>query len=520
MPDSQTQGPEALRLHPMSFLFLLGGLGRQLAVPLLALLFAGGRWSNASMIAAVGVSVITLFSVLKARAFQYSLDENTLHIRDGLIDRTQRHIPFSRIHNVSQRRKLLHRLLNVTELHLESASGTKPEAVMRVLGLREANDLEALLRGKHALDTSAAPHPTAAVAGGEAPAPELLLALPWADVIRVGIASNRGLVMVAVIVGAGAQSEQLRKQAAAMLEPFRHWVAQTVTQEVQAAHGLRVAFSIVGIVLLAWLMTRVLSVALAIFRYHRFRLERQGDKLLASHGLSTQVRAGVRLNRLQRWQIDETWLHRRMGRCRVSVTVAGGSSKPGGGAQGADPGMQFTELAPIATWPQAQSLMVACLPTLAWDALQWQQLHKAGMSRLWSQGRWWLGGTAVLLAFVTSQLTGPLVVVAWLLSACALIAWLAYTARWAATAAYAVAGSVLVFRSGVWHRRWVIVETSRLHVLRIHTSRLDRRLGLASFQASAQGGSQAHRTLDIPYLPLGVAHQLRETIWARLLLTQ
>ena len=138
--------PVPLRLHPWSFVFMLGGMVKQVAFPLVALLFAGGSLGRASLITGVIVTLVTLWSVLKARAFNYQLDGHTLHIREGLLDRTQRHIPVSRIQNVSQRRKLLHRLLGVTELRLESASGDKPEAVMRVLGVQQAAELEALLR--------------------------------------------------------------------------------------------------------------------------------------------------------------------------------------------------------------------------------------------------------------------------------------------------------------------------------------------------------------------------------------
>ena len=508
-------------LHPWSFLFVLGGMSRQMAAPLVALLFVGGSWSRASIVAAAVACVVTLWSVLKARAYRYKLDADTLHIREGLLGRTQRHIPFVRIHNVSQRRKLLHRLLNVTELHLESASGGKPEAVMRVLGMEDADTLEALLRAHHrgaekaGLATSPRGGAEALPVATAAPEVELLHALPWPEVLRLGIASNRGMVMVAVAFGAAFQSECLRKYGVTAMADVGRWASNVVNQEVQAAHRLRLGVVIASLVLLAWLLTRVLSIALAFLRYHRFRLERQGEKLMAAHGLSTQVRSAARLGRLQRWQIDENWLHRRLQRCSLGVTVAGGGGGHGGG-HGAEPDLQFTELAPIATWPQALALLSVTLPALDWAALQWQPLHTAWVSRLWSQGRWLVSGMGVLLALATAGYLGVPGAVAWALAAPALLAWLAYTRAWAQFAAYAIAGPVVVFRSGVWHRRWVMVETSRLHVLRLHSSPLDRRLGVVRFQATAQGGSKSYRTLEIPYMPLTVAQGLRAQVWGQI----
>ena len=134
------------RLHRLSWVFITVGMIKELIFPLAAFLFFGHRqnnwelWGIVPLIAFVGVAIV------RARAFSYQVGNGELLVRDGIFRRTERHIPFARIQNVSQRRKLLHRLLGVTELHLESAAGGKPEAVMRVLGLDAAAALEALLR--------------------------------------------------------------------------------------------------------------------------------------------------------------------------------------------------------------------------------------------------------------------------------------------------------------------------------------------------------------------------------------
>ncbi|OYU46212.1 MAG: hypothetical protein CFE44_03320 [Burkholderiales bacterium PBB4] len=262
-----------------------------------------------------------------------------------------------------------------------------------------------------------------------------------------------------------------------------------------------------------WCLTRLLSLALAVFRYHGFRLEREDDKLVAAHGLSTRVRAGARLKRLQSWQIDESWLHRRMARCRLSVTVAGGAGQADGGAHGLAPGLQMTELAPIGSWQQARELLSVCVPTLHWETLAWQPLDKAWQGRLWSQGRWLVPALWVGVWLAKEDVLNLEVASAASLAALTLFAWVAYTRAWAGFAAYALSGTVVLYRSGVWHRRWVIVETRRLHVLRLHSSMLDRQLGVVCFQASAQGGSRAHRTLEIPFMPRAIAEQLRATVW-------
>lgn len=517
--------PVPLRLHPWSFVFMLGGMVKQVAFPLAALLFAGGGPGRISLITGAVVTLVTLWSVLKARAFNYQLDGHTLHIREGLLDRTQRHIPVSRIQNVSQRRKLLHRLLGVTELRLESASGDKPEAVMRVLGVQQAAALEALLRS-HApephIETTGSTAPLQATPGDSAAADSHVLhTLPRSEILRLGLVSNHGMVLVAVLIGTVSQHAMLRKHFLSGMGGLSHWLMNLVAAQSHAPHWMQVVIATVMAILVAMVLTRVLSVALAFFRYNGFQLEQHGDRLLAAHGLSTQVRSAARLGRLQRWQIDETWLHRRFKRCSLAVTVAGGGGK-GSGDHGIDPGLHFKELAPIATWQQTQALLRVCLPALDWQALQWQPLRAAWLGRLWAQGRTLVPGVLAIAWAGAQGYFGAVAGIAgaaaaiWLLAGAVLLAWLAYTYAWTRFASYAVAGDVLLYRSGVWHKRWVIVASSRLHVLRLHSSLLDRRMGVVHFQADTQGGTRKRRALDIPYMPQQVARDWQRAVWRRI----
>ena len=510
-----------VRLHPWSFIFMMGGMVKQVAFPLVALMFAGSV-GRVSIISGTVVSLVTLWSVLKARAFNYQLDGQTLHIREGLLDRTQRHIPVSRIQNVSQRRKLLHRLLGVTELRLESASGDKPEAVMRVLGMQQAAELEALLRS-HTPKPLAGVHMDTPQTVSTVPAAptHVLHTLSRGEILRLGVVSNHGMVMVAVLFGTVSQHETLRKHFYSSAGGLGRWWMHLVAAQSQAPSWMQIGIATVVAIVIALVLTRILSVALAFFRYQGFQLEQHGDRLLAIHGLSTQVRSAARLGRLQRWQIDETWLHRRLQRCSLGVTVAGGGGK-GSGNHGIEPGLHFKELAPIATWPQAQTLLRVCLPDLEWNALQWQPLTAAWLGNLWGRGRVLVPGVLAMAWAATNGNLGAFTGMAWatasiwLLAGAVLLMWMAYTYAWARFAAYAVVGDVLLYRSGVWHKRWVIVAGSRLHSLRLHSSMLDRRMGVVHFQADTQGRSRKRRALDIPFMPQAAAQALRFAVWKRI----
>ena len=131
----------------------------------------------------------------------------------------------------------------------------------------------------------------------------------------------------------------------------------------------RLGLLTLGLLLIGLLLLSLMSVAMTVVKYHRFRLELQGERLLASHGIGTQVRAAVHLPRLQRWELKSTWLQRRLNRCQLGVTVAGESAN-------ARKFARFKDLAPLATPAQAQALLQLCLPALDWPHLPWQPLSE------------------------------------------------------------------------------------------------------------------------------------------------
>ena len=504
---------ERKHLHPLSSLFLLGGMLKEIAFPIGGLLFFGRSTQNWELWGALPILGCGVWAVLRARYVHYELGESALLVRQGVLDREQKHIPFARIQGVSQRRKLLHRLLGVTEVHIESAAGGKPEAVLKVLSLAAAAELETLLRGK----SVAGSVPATASAPGAAPvspAWPILHALPAPEILRLGLVSNRGMIMLGVAFGLVMQNDTLRTHLGQSLLPAARWAGALMASEVEAGHGALLASGALLGLLGMFLLLRLLSVLLAFFRYHGFTLARDGERLLVQHGLLTVVRSGARLPRLQRWELEETWLHRRFGRCRLAVSVAG--SRHGHG-HGSAPQSGFSELAPIATPAQAQALLRVCLPALDWDRLDWQALHPATVKRrLFGQARWVLPAL-MACAWADALYAWPLPLPA--LAACAVLLALAmlwHARAWARFGAIAESGDVLLYRSGVWSRRWIVVVGARLQNLRLYSSPLDRSLGIAHLQADTQGGSRRQRALNIPCLGHAAAEALRASLWQRI----
>ncbi|NIM63564.1 MAG: PH domain-containing protein, partial [Acidobacteria bacterium] len=120
--------------------------------------------------------------------------DEEMMVREGILTRNERHIPYARIQNINLVQNPFHRLLRVAEVHVETASGTKPEAIIRVLSL----DAVAAIRERVFKDR--AEGETVSVEGREESA-QRLLELSTRDLLLLGLISNRGMVVIAAVMG-------------------------------------------------------------------------------------------------------------------------------------------------------------------------------------------------------------------------------------------------------------------------------------------------------------------------------
>jgi putative membrane protein len=465
-------GPPEGRLHPFSWLFVLVTQLRQVFLPLVVVvLFGRGAWWDS--VGAAGALGLALYSLVYSFGFRYRLGPDALVVREGILNRTERHIPYARIQNVVQRRNPLHRMFGVTELRLESAGGSRPEAVMNVITVAEALRIEELLRG-------AAPAAGAAAADGET-----LLALPPRELARLGLVTNRGLVAVGAAFALAAQL--------GIWERGGREVVPGIDLEAASAllgGGVRGAALAAVLGLAAFVVAlKALSVAVAVVTFHGFRLRRVGERVAVEHGLLTRHVASARRDKVQRLLVGETWLARRLGRRWLSCEVAAGVP----GAGGEHEGRRLQWLAPEATPAAVQRVLEAVAPGLALDALPWMPLHRLAWRRRF-------GRRALLLAIAcaaAAAVAGPWALVALPL----LLPLLVVAARgWARFAAYACDGRHFAFRSGWLAHQWVVARVDKGQALLLSSTPFDRRRGMATVELDSAGAVPTNPRLRVPYL--------------------
>jgi putative membrane protein len=490
--------PDERRLHPWSWLFVLLQQLKQFIFPLVALVVFGARKSSgdgemwASLAPVIGIAVLVVMAILQYFTYRYTIGRDGLTVREGLLHRSRREIPFSRIHNVVVQQSLLHRVFGVAEVRLESAGGAKPEAQMRVLGLHDALALEDLVRHQ-AQGTAPIASEPGTTSRGES---TTLLSLSTMEVLRLGLISNRGMIVVAAGFGAAWQIlpdnmiEQVFRQGAK--QAYGYAEGLHLGWLTGAAGGI----ALIGIALA---LVRLLSVALALSQFHGFRLTEEPRRLMVERGLFARLRTSVARRRIQAWTLHEGVLHRLFGRrsLRIDTAVAEKSGQQDMRA--------LKDIAPIATPDACDDLIRHLLPLAHWPRDDWQSVDASARWRLWLPSLAWLLPVTAIVAWqfgAWAWLPG----LAWMLAA-------AYAARRQAhRMGWALDGRLVAVRSGWWSRYWRFAEIDKLQALRLSRSPLDHRCGTATLWLDTVGASGMSAPLALRFVAEADARAVHERL--------
>lgn len=486
------------RLHPLSFLFAIGGHLRQMLLPALAVLFtASSRGGNWELWIAWALLPIALFSAIRALSYRYRFDPTELVIHTGFIFRNERKIPYARIQNIEAIQNVAHRALSLVEVRIETGSGREDDATMRVVPMQAYAEIrERVLAGR------AAATGTAPVAEVERPAGPPVLALPARELLLSGIIDNRSAVVIAAALGAvwelgfGDYLLDLVFEDRASRRSFARQVVRALFGGAWPGPQT-ILLGIGGLALLFALVT-ALSMTWAWVRLHGFVLRRVQDDLRTEYGLLTRVATTIPLRRVQTLTIYQSPLHRFFGRASVKVETAGGDATQAGTA-GREP------LAPIIRAVDLPALLAHVLPEIDIARVDWRPAAPRAARR-----EFWGGAVVAVLVsllFVVMLRIATLVLLACFLGIAALHAW-----RYTATLGWAATDGAVFFRRGWLWRRITIARSSKVQVVALHRSPFDRRHRMARLRVDTAGAASQADRIVIPYLPADAASALQHDL--------
>ncbi len=496
-------------------MFIAGSHVKGLIFPaVVVLLFSGGALTSSYEIWGLIFIVPTLaVALIQQGVYTYRFGDEEMVIRDGVITKKERHIPYDRVHNVALVRNPLHRVLGVASVRVETASGGEPEAVMRVLSLAAVDELR-----RHALGrkhVAAGPKGADALAQGVVPDVtdrEVLLRLPPSELVRLGLISNRGFIVLAAAIGLFSQLswwvidwEEWEPYYSRVREQGSGWV-------MWLDPGSTVARILAGaaLVLVFLVLMRLFSVAWHLVKYNGFTVHKMDQDLHTEYGLLTRVSTTVPAHRIQLLTARASLLHRWFKRTTVELETAGASE---GGSdlqnQLAASGVKMSRqwLAPLVETGRTSELLHKILPEIDLDAVVWQPLA----SRAWRR----LVKRFLLVTALSTVLPFPLIgfhvlwVPAVILPPC-----IAYATGFVRYAGYALTDRAVFFRSGWLSHKVSVVRFNKMQTVALKESPFDRRNRMASVAVDTAGAAQEGHRIAIPYLDKETAEAVARRLYA------
>lgn len=489
------------RLHPVSILFTLGSTARMFLVPGVALLFASRSGDWGWQVGAMGGFVpFALVALSRVLSFRYRLDVHELVIRSGIIFRSVRHVPYTRIHNLDAVQNPLHRLLGVAEVRIETGGGAETEAALQVISLDAVAELRRQL-----LEHRVALQPASEVTGQAQLERGVVLRLAPRELLLSGFLHARSAIVIGTAVGA---IWELRLGDAMMDRVFGGTIpgGGVIRQIVQAVSGrtefawLPVGLAIAGFILLL-VVLRVVSMLWALVALYGYTLIHQGNDVRAEFGLFTKVSASTPLRRIQTVTVCDGPLHRLFKRATVRVQTVGKAAAEGQGRPKRD------MLAPILRSDEVLAFIRRILPGMEASGVAWRGPSPSAFRRAF------LPSALVVVLFSF----GLIYALEWwgLAVALPLLFWSSLHARlhvrhlgWRATS------DAVFFKSGYLWRQTTIVPLVRVQAVTFRETPFDRRHRTAMVRVDTLGAGGAPHPVNIPYVPRDEARQLMDRLYA------
>ena len=420
-------------------------------------------------------------SVLSWLFFRYQIRDDSILIRSGVVKKKQLDIKFDRIQGVNTQQNPVYRVLGLVTVSFDTAGSSGNEGNLPAVTREFANALRENIGSRKTTQTD-----------DEQPAQatEALLQLDWRDMIRIGLADRRAVIIVALI-------SPLLEQTGDNVEQFIERTLQSVNLGSLQLDTEAGALIVVGIIFAAVFLLVAVSIAAAFLRYHNFELFLEGRTLRSHGGLLTRHEHSMDLEKIQTIRLQQgivqNWLRRYMMTARQAISGRKQRSQK-----------MFT--IPVVTSELADTLRPLLL---APEAGQLTQDPRSDLfqpiSRYYMRSHILFAGLvpAIILSAILVAEAGAvgLVALIWL-PLVGLISW----RNWK-RAGYLHNDDEIVRRSGFMGYRTVGLLFRKVQRVTISQSRYQRRKNLASLRMHMASGS-----VRIPYIEHEKAKQLRDYI--------
>jgi len=484
------------RLHPLTLLFgILKGLR---GIPLIPLVFFGGRWTWVLPILFMFTVISILSAFIRYFSFSYHIQGNELITQQGIIERKQRIIPLERVQEISIEQSVFQRLFDVVEAKIETGGGQGAEATLSVLSRSEADRLRRAVFDRVEAIKARGVDPELV----QPPIPRermVIHRLGINDLVIAGLTTNH-LVSAMVLAGAlwnfadDILPDTIYQRAADIIYSLtRQLAAQGAMQAIIiAAVGV---FSILVIGLL-------FSILGSILLFYGFTFSRRGEDLHRAYGLFTQRASSLPRHRIQVLKIEEKMMRRLFGLATLRADTSGRTRENEDDNEGRD------VLIPIVKRAAIDQLLPVIFPDYISDRAEWKRVSKLAIRRGMVKG----GIFCLLVASALFTYQREFIAL-WPLLFLPII-YLVNLIRYR-NLGYAMGDLYFRTRHGWLGRSTQIVPINKIQAVEVSQTPFDRRLGLATMSVDTAGQAFTGGGPHVTNLPIAEAQTIAATLAQR-----
>lgn len=305
------------RLHPAGMLLAaLGTIRRWIglaAFPGIAALVNGQFGMTTLLLILLAVIILAALSavwgVLSWRATTYRVENGTLHLKSGVLQKSERSLPLEHVQSVNTVQGIVQRLFGVVELKVEAAGGGgQPEISLPALSRDDARALRQEL--------TSARRETAE--GARETSPTVLRRLSNSELVVAGLTSGQIGVAASVVAGLSQTVDDI------IPGNFAERLARDL---LPGTTVVAVLLAVLAIALFAW----VLAILGTVLAHAGFTLSRStdGKYLHIKRGLLSRYETTVPLARIQAIKVVEGTLRQPFGLAALRVESAGFGEEEG-----------------------------------------------------------------------------------------------------------------------------------------------------------------------------------------------
>lgn len=472
---------EGYRLHNISPLFLFIEAVKKMVLPLLFGIVgtSGDRQDMVIIGIAAFASIIT---IVQFWFYHYWLEEDRLVVKEGILFKSLRQVPYERIQNLNIERNLLHKFFKVGTLQVESASGVKPEAVIRVVADEQIRHIQRVIKDKgHVYQKNVA-------MGAELISDELsdvvvndpkpMYQMSNKDVTTYGFISHRALLPIGIVGSVLSQNDFYRQKFANVVQKF--------VGDLHVEQWALTEWLIYGAVFLVVMLVSIWisSIALAFLKLHQFKISKVDKNLHAEMGLLTKITANIPIKRIQLIKVKHSPLHRYFKKISVKMETAGGVTEQSG--------ITMKWIAPLVSKFKGQQLIAAIQPEVSWQDIQWLNLEARAWKRVFKR----------MMLLVLIPMLPLLYFYHWMgfvpLLFTPLVFW--YAKAYINKAGYAVNDQIVAYRHGVFFHTLSIVKIAKIQNISYLQTPFDRRNGMARMTVDTAGSNPITQDINLHYI--------------------